>query len=66
MVRKAGQGTCDQEAGSDLQTLSGQVVKGSVGLPVAVQCIALPWEEELCLRFMKEVETTAKNHREPK
>ncbi|NXC69870.1 FAAH1 hydrolase, partial [Anhinga anhinga] len=30
---------------------------GSVGLPVAVQCVALPWQEELCLRFMKEVET---------
>ncbi|KFO89351.1 Vitamin D3 hydroxylase-associated protein, partial [Buceros rhinoceros silvestris] len=27
------------------------------GLPVAVQCVALPWQEELCLRFMKEVET---------
>ncbi|NWW93830.1 FAAH1 hydrolase, partial [Rhynochetos jubatus] len=31
--------------------------RGSVGLPVAVQCVALPWREELCLRFMKEVET---------
>ncbi|NXU85044.1 FAAH1 hydrolase, partial [Xiphorhynchus elegans] len=30
---------------------------GSVGMPVAVQCVALPWQEELCLRFMKEVET---------
>ncbi|NXA31427.1 FAAH1 hydrolase, partial [Eudromia elegans] len=29
---------------------------GSVGLPVAVQCVALPWQEELCLRFMREVE----------
>ncbi|XP_066228749.1 vitamin D3 hydroxylase-associated protein-like [Saccopteryx leptura] len=43
-----------------------EAVKGSVGLPVAVQCIALPWEEELCLRFMKEVETLVKNQREPK
>nr|XP_014342450.1 PREDICTED: vitamin D3 hydroxylase-associated protein-like isoform X2 [Latimeria chalumnae] len=32
-------------------------VKGGVGLPIAVQCVALPWQEELCLRFMKEVET---------
>uniref|UniRef100_A0A8C7BU15 Fatty-acid amide hydrolase 1 n=1 Tax=Neovison vison TaxID=452646 RepID=A0A8C7BU15_NEOVI len=40
-------------------------LQGSIGLPVAVQCVALPWEEELCLRFMKEVETLAKNHREP-
>ncbi|KAL7985117.1 hypothetical protein Chor_003687 [Crotalus horridus] len=31
-------------------------VPESVGLPVAVQCVALPWQEELCLRFMKEVE----------
>ncbi|KAM4641634.1 fatty-acid amide hydrolase 1-like [Discoglossus pictus] len=29
----------------------------SVGLPVAVQCVALPWQDELCLRVMKEVET---------
>ncbi|XP_054427611.1 vitamin D3 hydroxylase-associated protein-like [Pteronotus mesoamericanus] len=43
-----------------------EAIKGSVGLPVAVQCIALPWEEELCLRFMKEVETLAKNQSEPK
>uniref|UniRef100_A0A670XXW1 Fatty-acid amide hydrolase 1 n=1 Tax=Pseudonaja textilis TaxID=8673 RepID=A0A670XXW1_PSETE len=33
-----------------------QAVKDAVGLPVAVQCVALPWQEELCLRFMKEVE----------
>ncbi|NWX37359.1 FAAH1 hydrolase, partial [Notiomystis cincta] len=31
--------------------------RGSVGMPVGVQCVALPWQEELCLRFMKEVET---------
>ncbi|XP_078527805.1 vitamin D3 hydroxylase-associated protein-like [Lissotriton helveticus] len=29
---------------------------GGVGLPVAVQCVALTWQDELCLRFMKEVE----------
>lgn len=34
-----------------------KAVTGAVGLPVAVQCVALPWQEELCLRFMKEVET---------
>ncbi|NXY46928.1 FAAH1 hydrolase, partial [Ceuthmochares aereus] len=34
-----------------------KAVRDSVGLPVAVQCVALPWQEELCLRFMKEVET---------
>lgn len=31
-------------------------MRNSVGLPVAVQCVALPWQEELCLRFMREVE----------
>ncbi|XP_070795689.1 fatty-acid amide hydrolase 1-like [Pituophis catenifer annectens] len=36
--------------------LFAKAVKESVGLPVAVQCVALPWQEELCLRFMKEVE----------
>ncbi|NXK84086.1 FAAH1 hydrolase, partial [Amazona guildingii] len=34
-----------------------KAISGSVGLPVSVQCVALPWQEELCLRFMKEVET---------
>ncbi|KAM4722933.1 vitamin D3 hydroxylase-associated protein-like [Rhinophrynus dorsalis] len=34
-----------------------KAVKDSVGLPVAVQCVALPWQEEQCLRLMKEVET---------
>ncbi|XP_044532959.1 vitamin D3 hydroxylase-associated protein-like [Gracilinanus agilis] len=33
-----------------------KAIAGSVGLPIAVQCVALPWQEELCLRFMKEVE----------
>nr|XP_033771425.1 vitamin D3 hydroxylase-associated protein-like [Geotrypetes seraphini] len=33
-----------------------KAMEGGVGLPVAVQCVALPWQEELCLRFMKEVE----------
>ncbi|NWX09008.1 FAAH1 hydrolase, partial [Caloenas nicobarica] len=37
-----------------------QAVTGAVGLPVAVQCVALPWQEELCLRFMKEVETLSR------
>ncbi|NXI10510.1 FAAH1 hydrolase, partial [Irena cyanogastra] len=41
------------------QTLK-QAVSGAVGLPVAVQCVALPWQEELCLRFMKEVETLSR------
>ncbi|XP_053103241.1 fatty-acid amide hydrolase 1-like [Hemicordylus capensis] len=33
-----------------------EAMKEAVGLPVAVQCVALPWQDELCLRFMKEVE----------
>ncbi|KFO89350.1 Fatty-acid amide hydrolase 1, partial [Buceros rhinoceros silvestris] len=37
-----------------------QAVAGAVGLPVAVQCVALPWREELCLRLMKEVETLSR------
>ncbi|XP_061200886.1 vitamin D3 hydroxylase-associated protein-like isoform X3 [Neopsephotus bourkii] len=40
-----------------------EAVEGAVGLPVAVQCVALPWQEELCLRFMKEVETLAHSMR---
>ncbi|XP_062852597.1 fatty-acid amide hydrolase 1 [Trichomycterus rosablanca] len=33
-----------------------KAVRGGVGLPVAVQCVALPWRDEMCLRFMREVE----------
>ncbi|XP_065512473.1 vitamin D3 hydroxylase-associated protein-like [Caloenas nicobarica] len=40
-----------------------EAVTGAVGLPVAVQCVALPWQEELCLRFMKEVETLSRQRR---
>uniref|UniRef100_A0A452ICX2 Fatty-acid amide hydrolase 1 n=1 Tax=Gopherus agassizii TaxID=38772 RepID=A0A452ICX2_9SAUR len=35
----------------------------TMGLPVAVQCVALPWQEELCLRFMKEVERLAQGQK---
>ncbi|XP_035688242.1 fatty-acid amide hydrolase 1-like [Branchiostoma floridae] len=34
-----------------------ETTRGAVRLPVAVQCVALPWQEEKCLRLMKEVET---------
>uniref|UniRef100_A0A8V1AEF4 Fatty-acid amide hydrolase 1 n=1 Tax=Gallus gallus TaxID=9031 RepID=A0A8V1AEF4_CHICK len=40
-----------------------EAVEGAVGLPVAVQCVALPWQEELCLRFMKEVENLSRGMR---
>ncbi|KAM9849339.1 fatty-acid amide hydrolase 1 [Aulostomus maculatus] len=40
-----------------------QAVSGGEGLPVAVQCVALPWHEELCLRFMKEVEQLTQQNR---
>ncbi|XP_039983659.1 fatty-acid amide hydrolase 1 [Xiphias gladius] len=41
-----------------------QAVSGGEGLPVGVQCVALPWQDELCLRFMKEVEQLVKQSRE--
>ncbi|NXH12417.1 FAAH1 hydrolase, partial [Bucco capensis] len=47
------QGYCDDPWDQTLK----QAVAGAVGLPVAVQCVALPWQEEMCLRLMKEVET---------
>ncbi|XP_069508971.1 fatty-acid amide hydrolase 1-like, partial [Ambystoma mexicanum] len=34
-----------------------------VGLPVAVQCVSLTWQDELCLRFMKEVERVTKQEK---
>lgn len=41
-----------------------QAVTGAQGLPVGVQCVALPWQDELCLRFMKEVEELVKENRQ--
>ncbi|OXB68545.1 hypothetical protein ASZ78_000482 [Callipepla squamata] len=49
-------GCCDDPWDRTLK----QAVAGAVGLPVAVQCVALPWQDELCLRFMKEVETLSR------
>ncbi|KAK3556644.1 hypothetical protein QTP70_011294 [Hemibagrus guttatus] len=41
-----------------------KAIRGGVGLPVAVQCVARPWQEEMCLRLMREVEALcAKNKR---
>uniref|UniRef100_A0A1A8GQC1 Fatty acid amide hydrolase n=1 Tax=Nothobranchius korthausae TaxID=1143690 RepID=A0A1A8GQC1_9TELE len=40
-----------------------KAVTGAEGLPVAVQCVALPWQDEVCLRFMKEVEDLVKQKR---
>ncbi|NWW19003.1 FAAH1 hydrolase, partial [Falcunculus frontatus] len=51
------QGCCDDPWDQTLK----QAVSGAVGMPVAVQCVALPWQEELCLRFMKEVETLSRD-----
>ncbi|XP_060087748.1 fatty-acid amide hydrolase 1-like [Heteronotia binoei] len=59
--------TVTEKDEEDLKTLTGhyndmwdrtivKAVEGAIGLPVAVQCVALPWQDELCLRFMKEVE----------
>ncbi|NWZ89677.1 FAAH1 hydrolase, partial [Nesospiza acunhae] len=49
-------GCCDDPWDRTLK----QAVSGAVGMPVAVQCVALPWQEELCLRFMREVETLSR------
>ncbi|XP_032923341.1 vitamin D3 hydroxylase-associated protein-like [Catharus ustulatus] len=54
-------GCCDDPWDRTLK----QAVSGALGLPVAVQCVALPWQEELCLRFMKEVETLSRDKRVP-
>ncbi|XP_041064813.1 fatty-acid amide hydrolase 1 [Carcharodon carcharias] len=36
---------------------------GAVGLPLAVQCVALPWQDELCLCLMREVERVTQKKR---
>ncbi|OCT84965.1 vitamin D3 hydroxylase-associated protein [Xenopus laevis] len=40
-----------------LDKLFVKAVEGGLGLPLSVQCATLPYQDELCLRFMKEVET---------
>nr|XP_026691817.1 fatty-acid amide hydrolase 1-like [Ciona intestinalis] len=37
-----------------------EVTKGSIGMPVGVQCVAPTWQDELCLRVMHEVEEQLK------
>ncbi|XP_063795595.1 vitamin D3 hydroxylase-associated protein-like isoform X1 [Pseudophryne corroboree] len=39
-----------------------KAVEGGVGLPLSVQCVALPHQDELCMRLMKEVETLSGHH----
>ncbi|XP_053325975.1 vitamin D3 hydroxylase-associated protein-like [Spea bombifrons] len=65
--------TVTQEDEEDLKNYDGhykdfwdkllkKAVSDGVGLPVAVQCVALPWQEEQCLRLMKEVETVTRRN----
>lgn len=42
-----------------------QAMQGSVGLPVAVQCVSLPWQDELCLRLMRELEALCAKNKKP-
>uniref|UniRef100_F7CQK7 Fatty-acid amide hydrolase 1 n=1 Tax=Xenopus tropicalis TaxID=8364 RepID=F7CQK7_XENTR len=44
-----------------LDKLFVKAVEGGLGLPLSVQCAALPYQDELCLRLMKEVETLHQN-----
>ena len=36
------------------------MIDGAEGLPVGLQCVTLPWQDEQCLRVMKEVEEGVK------
>lgn len=40
----------------DVTRMAMRAVEDSLGLPVAVQLVTLPWKEELCLRAMTELE----------
>lgn len=51
---------CHLDKGELFKRTLKKAITGGVGLPVAVQCVALPWQDELCLRFMKEVEELVK------
>ena len=41
----------------DVTRMAHRANEDSLGLPVAVQVVTLPWKEELCLRAMTELET---------
>ncbi|XP_057194231.1 fatty-acid amide hydrolase 1 [Triplophysa rosa] len=49
--------------GDMLDKLFVKAMEGGVGLPVAVQCVSLPWQDEMCLRFMREVEQLTANNK---
>ena len=44
---------------------SQECMNGSVGLPVGVQVLGLPWEEEKCLAVMKAIEDSVDFHKLP-
>ncbi|XP_055021012.1 fatty-acid amide hydrolase 1 isoform X2 [Boleophthalmus pectinirostris] len=54
---------CHFASGNMYERFLNKAAKGGEGLPVGVQCVALPWHEELCLRFMKEVEELVKKQK---
>ncbi|XP_072294919.1 fatty-acid amide hydrolase 1 [Eucyclogobius newberryi] len=47
---------CHLASGNLFERILKKAAAGGEGLPVGVQCLTLPWQDELCLRFMKEVE----------
>nr|XP_009922438.1 PREDICTED: LOW QUALITY PROTEIN: vitamin D3 hydroxylase-associated protein-like [Haliaeetus albicilla] len=59
------QGYCDDPWDRTLKQVCNMESGGTetAGAWAAVQCVALPWQEELCLRFMKEVETLSREKR---
>jgi fatty acid amide hydrolase len=48
-----------------LFTCAQDCMKGSIGLPVGVQVMTLPWEDEKCLAIMKTLEDQIKFHQFP-
>ncbi|KAG8550077.1 hypothetical protein GDO81_028960 [Engystomops pustulosus] len=39
-----------------------KAVEDGLGMPLSVQCAALPYQDEICLRLMKEIETLHSRH----
>ena len=50
---------------TDLLVLLFQNMPGSVGLPVNVQVVTLPWRDELCLRVMEDLQEALKEQSTP-
>lgn len=53
------QGLVYGEQNDSVEAIVRASCRSIVGLPTAVQCVSMPWKEEICLRVMREVHADA-------